>query len=379
MIYHNNSIFWVDVQKISPNPFQPRREFDEAKLRDLADSIRQYGILQPLVVSRKEEQTPDGGLFVSYELIAGERRLRASKLAGVSQVPVVIREGTEHDDLLKLELAIIENLQREDLNPVDRAKAFKQLIDKFGFKHTQIAQKMGKSREYVSNSIRLLTLPQEVMDAIVAGKITEGHARPLLMLIDRPAELIVLFKEIMLKKLTVREAERIARHTAHDKMRKRSADLNPELLALEERLTSGLGTRVQIESRAEGGKITIDFLSPAALRAILDRLESGGVIEEGEAGDPNNATSISAPIDDEGADIAAPIDALVPLLMAHNPPEPGSDPHMAADLAMEGEIRHAALAEHPLPAVIAVEAAATSEQPKKAEDDDLYSIKNFSL
>jgi ParB/RepB/Spo0J family partition protein len=146
--FYNDSIFWVDVDKIKPNPFQPRRDFDEMQLQSLSDSIRQYGVLQALVVTRKEVQRDDGGLSVEYELIAGERRLRASKLAGLSQVPVLIKVGEDVDgnNLMKLELAIIENVQREDLNPVDRARAFQRLADEFGFKHHVIAQKIGKSR-----------------------------------------------------------------------------------------------------------------------------------------------------------------------------------------------------------------------------------------
>src|SRR5574343_453323 len=132
--YYNDSVFWVDLDKIKPNPFQPRREFDQAQLQSLADSIRQYGVLQALVVTRKEVSKEDGGLAVEYELISGERRLRASKLAGLLQVPVIIR-NSEENDRLKLELAIIENLQREDLNPVDRARAFQRLVDEFNFKH----------------------------------------------------------------------------------------------------------------------------------------------------------------------------------------------------------------------------------------------------
>jgi ParB family chromosome partitioning protein len=192
--FENNAIFWVEVDKIQPNPYQPRKEFNEAHLRDLSDSIRQYGVLQPLVVTRKETPRPDGtGMDVSYELIAGERRLRASKLGGIARVPVLIRQGAE-DAQVKLELAIIENLQREDLNPVDRALAFAKLANEFGFKHTEIAKKVGKSREYVSNTLRLLVLPQDILDALSQGKITEGHARPLMMLSDRPEEQSTLFK-----------------------------------------------------------------------------------------------------------------------------------------------------------------------------------------
>lgn len=185
MAYESNSIFWIEVEKIVPNPFQPRREFDEAKLKELADSIRMYGILQPLVVTRREVMGEHGAFSTEYELIAGERRLRASKLAGLTQVPVIIRSG-EESELMKLELAIIENLQREDLNAVDRAYAFKQLAEQFGLSHAQVAEKVGRSREYVSNSIRLLALPETILDALRRNDISDGHARTLLMLNDRP-------------------------------------------------------------------------------------------------------------------------------------------------------------------------------------------------
>src|SRR3989344_3199349 len=133
--FQSDSIFWIELDKVKPNPYQPRREFDEKALGDLAESIRQYGVLQPLVVTRQEIIKDDGGLSVTYELIAGERRLRASRIAGLSQVPVLIKVGDNDNDLMKLELAIIENIQREDLNPVDRARAFERLSKEFGFKH----------------------------------------------------------------------------------------------------------------------------------------------------------------------------------------------------------------------------------------------------
>ncbi len=272
--FYNDSIFWIDVDKIVPNPFQPRREFDEIQLQSLADSIRQYGVLQALVVTRKEVPKDDGGLVVEYELIAGERRLRASKIAGLSQVPVLIKVGDEENDLMKLELAIIENIQREDLNPIDRARAFERLINEFGFKHIEIGKKVGKSREYVSNSVRLLALPPEILEAISQGKITEGHARPLMMLGDRLDEQATLFKEIMFKKLTVREAEAIGRRVAYDKIRKKGATLDPETQEMEETLTESLGTRVSIEKRENGGKILIDFFSNEDLRDILELIKS---------------------------------------------------------------------------------------------------------
>src|SRR3989344_1853394 len=163
MAYFNNSIFWVEVDRIKPNPFQPRKSFNEASLASLAESIRSYGVLQPLTVTRKEIEKSGEGIAVEYELVAGERRLRAAKLAGIREVPVVIRSG-EDDDRLQLQLAIIENLQREDLNPVDRAQAFKRLVEEFGLKHVEIGKRVGKSREYVSNSLRILLLPQDMLD-----------------------------------------------------------------------------------------------------------------------------------------------------------------------------------------------------------------------
>lgn len=266
----NDTIFWVETEKINPNPYQPRKEFDERALATLADSIRQYGVLQPLVVTRKEIEREDGGLGVEYELIAGERRLRASKLAGVSQVPVVIRTGDESDQM-KFELAIIENLQREDLNPIDRAEAFAGLAEKFGYTHAEIGKKVGKSREYVSNSIRLLLLPDDMKNALRDGKITEGHTRPLLMLADRPEEQKTLFIEIMHKKLSVRDSEKISRSIAIEKVRKQK--LTPEFLELEQQLSDKLGTRVRIEKAQNGGKVVIDFFNDEDAKNLLELMQ----------------------------------------------------------------------------------------------------------
>lgn len=266
--FQNNAIFWVDVDRIKPNPYQPRKDFNQESLESLAESIKQYGVLQPLVVTRKEEELPDGGIRVYYELVAGERRLRAAKLAGLTQVPVLIRDK-EDSDKEKLELAIIENLQREDLNPIDRALAFKQLHDKFGMTHAQIAKKMGKSREYVSNTLRMLSLPEEIQRAIASGVISEGHARPLLMLSDKPEEQKTLFKEIVMKKLTVREAEHIAKGVAADKVRKNH--IPPEIRKIEMELMENLGTRVRIEQKGENaGRIHIDFTNKDDLEHFLN-------------------------------------------------------------------------------------------------------------
>ena len=275
--FYNDSIFWIEVDKIKPNPFQPRREFDDVQLRSLSDSIRQYGVLQALIVTRNEVEKEDGGMGVEYELVAGERRLRAARIAGLAQVPVLIRTG-EETDLMKLELAIIENIQREDLSPVDRARAFDRLVREFNFKHHEIGKKVGKSREYVSNSLRILTLPEYIINALSENKITEGHTRPLMMLIDRPQEQETLFKEILFKKLNVREAEGIARHIAVERARKL---IDQELIDIEDQFKEKLGTRVRIEKKPastqggeEGGRVTIDFFNKDDLRSLLGRIIS---------------------------------------------------------------------------------------------------------
>jgi ParB family chromosome partitioning protein len=288
-----DSIYWIAVDKIKPNPFQPRKEFSEDALKSLAESIRQYGLLQPLTVTRKDVERPDGGLESEYELIAGERRLRAAKLIGLKELPVVIREG--ESDLTKLELAIIENLQREDLNAIDRAKAIKRLVDEFGISQSEAAAKLGRSREYVSNSLRLLTLPEDMQNAIIGKEITEGHARALLALNDRPEERQTLFKEIILKRLPVRQAERIARSIAQERVRKYHRK-PPEMIEIEKSLTERLGTRVIIETNAEGGRLLIDFFSTDDLSHLVEALAAKAAQEAaGTAGMPTypNTTQLA--------------------------------------------------------------------------------------
>lgn len=294
--FNSDAIFWIEVDKIKPNPYQPRREFDEAQLKSLADSIRQYGVLQALTVTRKEVEKADGGIGVEYELIAGERRLRASKLAGLQQVPALIRNG-EETDLMKLELAIIENIQREDLNPIDRAKAFAKLANEFGFKHAEIGKKMGKSREYVTNTLRILTLPEYIQNALAEGKINEGHTRPLMMLVDRPEEQETLFKEIIFKKLNVRDAERIARHIAVERAR---TFIDPEIIDMEAKLKDTLGTRVKIEKKEQGGRISIDFFSPEDLKVLLNKLSQETAMIPPDV----KAEDLPAPTEDEKVDMA---------------------------------------------------------------------------
>ncbi len=357
--FYNDSIYWIEVDKIKPNPYQPRKDFDEMALKSLSESIRQYGVLQALVVTRKEVQKEDGGLSTEYELIAGERRLRASKLAGLSQVPVLIRSG-EDNNLMKLELAIIENIQREDLNPVDRAKAFKQLVSDFGFKHGQVAEKVGKSREYVSNSLRILLLPEQMLEAVSMGKISEGHTRPLLMLTDRPLEQDTLFKEIIFKKLNVREAELIARKIAVERARKKERMIDPEIIEIEERLAESLGTRVSIERKEQGGKVTIDFFNDEDLRVILS------LINNNKVGAPV-VTNILASKPEVKIDTTNETTTLEPVL-AQNFEDTVSE--VVATESLEEKLLEAAIPE---------ETKAKEEEKQDESESDMYSVKNFSL
>jgi ParB family chromosome partitioning protein len=342
MAFQGDSIFWVEVGKIVPNPFQPRREFDESKLKELAESIRMYGVLQPLTVTRKESWRDDGTFYSEYELIAGERRLRASKLAGLAQVPVIIREG-ENNEQEKLELAIIENLQREDLNAVDRALAFKQLADMFNLSHSKVAKKVGRSREYVSNTLRLLLLPEHILESLKRGELSEGHARTLLMLSERPEELETLFREILLKKLSVREVERIARKIATDKVRsEKYKNVNPELIEFEKKFTETLGTRVEIKPTEFGGRLTIDYFSEDDLKNLFALISQHGgdgkVIADAVAAAMNAST--------EKLTEATPLTPADPVLPEASPfPEPQPEP--------------------------------TPTEPE--DESDLYSIRNFSV
>jgi ParB family chromosome partitioning protein len=383
MAFQGDSIYWVEVEKIVPNPYQPRRDFDEGKLHELAESVRMYGVLQPLTVTRKEIHREDGTFYSEYELIAGERRLRASKLAGLAQVPVIIRSG-EQTDQEKLELAIIENLQREDLDAVDRAIAFRQLADQFSMSHTQVAKKVGRSREYVSNTLRLLQLPDYMLTAIKGGDMSEGHGRTLLMLSDRPEEQDTVFRETILKKLSVREVERISRKIATDKVRKKDWGIDPILMEIEKRFTDTLGTRVQIQKTDFGGKLIVDYFTNDDLEKLLD------IVEKQEAGMVQSVASLESEMQEK-------LESDTPLEMVEkeeqtneykveeNEKSPMSDKTEDAtnedseEVTVGGE-------ENPRPDFSRYIAKADTPstpptQPKSDEPDetDLYSLRNFSL
>ncbi|NCS99343.1 ParB/RepB/Spo0J family partition protein [Candidatus Parcubacteria bacterium] len=384
--FHKNAVFFIETGKIHPNPYQPRREFDQLRLQDLAESIKMYGVLQPLVVTRKEVLKEDGGLTTEYELIAGERRLRASKIAGLREVPALIR-AKEDDDKTKLELAIIENLQREDLNPVDRAQAFQQLAEKFGFKHAEIAKKVGKSREYVSNSIRILVLPDEIKAALSSKKLSEGHARPLLMLSDRPEQQEVLFKEILLRRMTVRDAEKISRKIAFDKVRKKERMFDPELVEMEEGASKRLGARVTIEPKDEGGRIRIDYFSKEELQKIMhvineNRAEEDQITEKDLVGSVVNSRgeiggeyereekqeSEQNVINDENQNFSQNEDVDVESKIDDNPEiwqeqNPDENQNLESEKTPEEDIQ----------------TPDYSDDEDDDSDDDSYSVKNFNI
>src|SRR6266481_2025315 len=260
-----DSIYHIEIEKIRPNPHQPRKTFDEQAIRDLAASIREFGFIQPLVVSKIQRETPEG-VEVAYQLIAGERRLLAAKSLGLERVPAIIRKVDT--DFENLELAVIENLQRENLNPIEMARAFARLQEEFRMTQREIASKLGKSREVVANTLRLLDLPPAIQEAVEKGRISESHGR-LLLTIGDPAAQQALFDDLLRHGLTIRELKnrvRIAQPKLADDM---GAELDPELKQVQERLSSELGAPVKISHSGETGKITISFYSKEELESIL--------------------------------------------------------------------------------------------------------------
>jgi ParB family chromosome partitioning protein len=249
------------IEAISPNPRQPRTNFNAEELSELAASIQEHGVIQPLIITQAEKPN-------HYLLIAGERRLIASKQAGLKTVPAILRDSNEQD---RLELALIENVQRADLSPLETAEAYRQLSDEFNLSHIEIAKRVGKSRVSITNTLRLLNLPPSVQEALAAGIISEGHARALLSLSSPQAQAAVL-QSIQEKGLNVRQTEELVRKLSGEKpAQKPKPDLDPEIKALEERLRSNLGTKVNLKHGRKGGTITIHYYSDEELDGLLKR------------------------------------------------------------------------------------------------------------
>jgi ParB family chromosome partitioning protein len=251
----------LPIDRLKPNRFQPRTQFDEEGLEELAASIRTQGVVQPLVVT----PDPDG----SYVIVAGERRWRASRRAGLETVPVVVRQVADDRELL--ELALVENLQRTDLNPLEEAEAYLALQEKFGLSQEDIAGRVGKARTTVTNALRLLRLPGEVQDLLRDGRLTAGQARPLLGLPSREAQL-TLAERAVREGLTARDLERLSSEPAREKPKKKPRPVEVHTAAAEEKLTRRLQTRVEIRRRGKGGVLQIHFHSEEELMRLYDVL-----------------------------------------------------------------------------------------------------------
>ena len=263
----DEGVFLVEVSAIQASADQPRKRFDAAPLDELARSIRHHGILQPLVVEKFEEERPDGGVRVRYHLLAGERRLRAAKLVGLRRVPVVIRRAS--DDRTRLLVSLIENVQREDLNAIERAEAYARLQSDFRLSQAEIAEHIGKSREAVANTLRLLQLPAAAREAIREGAISEGHGRALLAAPEEDRDR--LLAQLRERKRSVREAEAMAKDAAR-RRRAPVREASARRAADEARLQRALGAPVRILRRGKRGSISIQFSSEEEFRALLERL-----------------------------------------------------------------------------------------------------------
>ena len=263
----------VALSALRPNPSQPRKDFVDARLRELADSIRQKGVLQPVLV----EAEADG----RYTVIAGERRFRAAKLAGLERIPVIVGRFSAEE---KLEIALIENVQRENLTPIEEAQAYRRLMDMAALSQEQVAVKVGKDRSTVANSLRLLRLPEDMQSALSRGEMSPGHARAILMLVN-PADQQLLFRRIVDRGISVREAEETAAGLNRGKKAARKTAAGekpsqgrkePEIRAIEEKLIEKLGTKVEIKGTGKKGRIEIAYYSTDDLERLLELLKIRG-------------------------------------------------------------------------------------------------------
>jgi ParB family transcriptional regulator, chromosome partitioning protein len=253
-----DKISQIEIGKIKVNPFQPRQQFTDYKLEELVESIKEYGVIQPLIVTKKGDE---------FELIAGERRLRASKQAGLTKVPVIIRDANAQE---KLEIALIENIQRENLNPIDLADAYKKLMDDFSMSQEDVAKKVSKARSSVANTIRLLALPEEIKLAVINDKISEGHAKYLVGL-ESEEKQMSLFRKILHNNLSVNDTSKVVKKmggTKAARIKINYADNDKEFA-----LREFFGSKVEIRRKGKGGQIIIDFFSDEELKEMVDKVK----------------------------------------------------------------------------------------------------------
>jgi ParB family chromosome partitioning protein len=255
---NRNAVMEIEIVKIVPNPHQPRTNFDKEKLEELTASIREHGIIQPIIASFKEGQ---------YEIIAGERRFQAARLAGLKKVPVIVREVTNQQ---KLELAIIENIQRHDLDPIEEAASYFKLAEEFDLSQEEIAIKVGKSRSAIANKMRLLKLPIEIQKALTDGKINEGHAKAILAL-ESLEKQMALFELILKNSLTVRQTEEKTQEVSV-RTHKRILHTDVQTKEIEDRLTNFLGTKVKVVKAGKGGKIVVEYYSEEEFKSLLQKI-----------------------------------------------------------------------------------------------------------
>jgi ParB family chromosome partitioning protein len=251
-------IIEVELDKIVPNEYQPRKVFNDEKLRELAASIKEQGVIQPVIVHRAG---------AGYQLIAGERRWRASRLAGLKTIPALVKEATKRE---LLEMALIENIQREDLNPLEAAEAYKRLLDEFKLTQEDLAKRVGKERSTVTNFLRILGLPKEIKQELATGALAMGHAKALLSL-ERVRDQMQAALMIVKKGLSVREAEALASRLKNPPKEKK-ARLSHELKSIEEKLRKALGTKVIITTKSKGGRIVVEYYSAEELERILEKI-----------------------------------------------------------------------------------------------------------
>ncbi len=254
-------IVHIPLSQISPNPEQPRKHFDETELRSLCESIKEHGVLQPILVR-------EVGLS-NYHIIAGERRYQASKMAGLSEIPAIIKEVSDQQNV---EIALVENIQRHDLNPIEEAKAYQKLHEEFGLSQEEVAKKVGRNRTTVANTMRLLDLPEEVKKGLIDGKISEGHARAILSETNREKQ-IAIYNEILNKKLTVRQVESLSKETSVAAHTREVASISPVLKTRVSEIEQKVGTRVHLIKKGQRGKLTLEFFSDEELESILHHLE----------------------------------------------------------------------------------------------------------
>jgi len=263
-IRKKEEIIYVHSEQIKPNPFQPREDFDQQNIEELAQSIKEKGVIQPLLVRRKGD---------NYELIAGERRLRASKSMGLKEIPVIVRDVSDQDSL---ELALIENIQREELNPIEEAHAYQHLMDKFQVTQEKISAVLGKSRVAITNTLRLLKLPHEIQDEMKKGRISFAHGRALLEIEDLNYQR-KLAQDIITKGLSVRELENLIKSVRPKSIKRNigQGQREPLVAILEEQLQHALATKVRISKRKKRGHINIEFYSPEDLQRIVNVIKGG--------------------------------------------------------------------------------------------------------